>query len=213
MKDYLNEHWRAVLIHNGLADFDALWKLEAQWFEEPNHRRGGWSGVSRCELVRPDGSTCAVFLKRQENHKARLWNHPVRGAPTFLREFQHIMRYRANGIASLEPVYFAMRKVGKDHRAILITEELTGFVSVEDQVQRWIRRAPRHAPFACVFLLQWLRCCATCMRMASSTTAFSRSMFLPEAMRMAVSMRASSTSRNRAGVQLAHSAHCAIFTR
>ena len=146
MKDYLNEHWRAILAHNGLADFDSLWELKAQWFEEPNHRRGGWSGVSRCELKRPDGGTCAIFLKRQENHKARLWNHPVRGAPTFLREFQHVIRYRANGIASLEPIYFAMRKVGKDHRAILITEELTGFTSVEDQVQRWLKEGAPPRP-------------------------------------------------------------------
>lgn len=146
MKDYINERWRPILAHNGLSGFDALWALKAEWFEEPNHRRGGWSGVSRCELKLPEGGTCAIFLKRQENHKARVWSHPVFGAPTFLREFQHIMRYRANGVATLEPVYFGMRKVGKDDRAILITEELTGFVSMEDRVQRWLKEgAPPRA--------------------------------------------------------------------
>lgn len=139
MKDFLNERWADILAHNGLKDFDALWALEAQWFEEPNYRRGGWSGVARCELALPDGGKCAVFLKRQENHVARLWNYPIKGAPTFLREFQHIMHYRECGIPTLEPVYFGMRKVGKDHRAILITEELTGFVSVEDRVQHWLK--------------------------------------------------------------------------
>lgn len=139
MKDYINERWRPILAHSGLTDFNALWQLEADWFEEPNRRRGGWSGVLRYELPLPEGGTRAIFLKRQENHKARLWSHPVRGAPTFLREFHRIMLFRRRGIPSLEPVYFAMRTVGKDERAILITEELTGFVSMEDRVQRWLK--------------------------------------------------------------------------
>ena len=117
MKDFINERWRPILAHNGLTSFDALWKLKADWFEEPNQRRGGWSGVSRCELALPGGGMRAVFLKRQENHKARLWTHPLRGAPTFLREFRHIQHYRACGIPTLEPVYFAMHKVeiGRAH--------------------------------------------------------------------------------------------------
>ena len=139
MKDFINDRWRPILVHNGLSDFGALWQLKADWFEAPNHRRGGWSGVSRCELALPGGGTRAIFLKRQENHKARLWTHPLRGAPTFLREFRHIQHYRACGIPTLEPVYFAMHKVGKDERAILVTEELTGFVSMEDRVLRWLK--------------------------------------------------------------------------
>lgn len=146
MKVFINERWRSILTHNGLSDFDALWKLEADWFEEPNFRRGGWSGVSRCELNLPEGGKCAIFLKRQENHRARLWTHPIHGAPTFLREFRHIIHYRKCGVPTLEPVYFAMRKVGKDHRAILVTEELTGFVSMEDRVQTWLKEgAPPRA--------------------------------------------------------------------
>jgi hypothetical protein len=139
MDDFINEQWSAILAHNGLADFDAIWQFQADWFEPPNKRRGGWSGVSRCELKRPDGSTCAIFLKRQENHGTPSLLHPVRGVPTYLREFRHIMNYRKAGIPTLEPVYFAMRRVGKDDRAILITEELTGFVSMEDRVQRWLK--------------------------------------------------------------------------
>ncbi len=146
MEDFINEKWRPILAHNGLSDFDSLWQLQANWFEDPNYRRGGWSGVSRCELALPEGGSCAIFLKRQENHVARLWNHPIKGAPTFLREFQHIMHYRKCNVPSLEPVYFAMRKVGKDHRAILVSEELTGFVSIEDRVQRWLKTGAPSLP-------------------------------------------------------------------
>jgi hypothetical protein len=56
------------------------------------------------------------------------------------------MHYRSKAIPTLEPVFFGMRIVGKDQRAILITEELTGFVSLEGRVQRWLREgAPSQA--------------------------------------------------------------------
>ena len=138
MNDYVNENWRSILAHNGLSSFDALWKLDSEWFEAPNQRRGGWSGVSRCELQLPTSGKAAIFLKRQENHGTRSLFHPLSGVPTFLREFKRIMDYRSNGIPTLEPVYFGMRGRGKSQRAILITEELTGFISLEDRVQNWI---------------------------------------------------------------------------
>lgn len=139
MKDFINERWRSILAFNELNDFDALWKLDAEWFEAPNQRRGGWSGVARCELPLPEGGSAAIFLKRQENHGTRSLLHPVNGVPTFLREFKRIMAYRGNAIPTLEPVFFGMRLRGKDQRAILATEELTGFVSLEDCVQGWMR--------------------------------------------------------------------------
>ncbi len=141
MEDFINERWRPILAHNGLDNFDALWELEAAWFEEPNHRRGGWSGVSRCELKLPQGGTAAIFLKRQENHGTRSLSHPLSGVPTFLREFKRIMMYRDNAVPSLEPVYFGMRGRGKKQRAILATEELAGFVSLEGLTGKWEENA------------------------------------------------------------------------
>lgn len=143
MKDFINERWRSVLAFNKLDDFDALWKLDAEWFEAPNRRRGGWSGVARCDLLLPNEQregerTAAIFLKRQENHNTRSLLHPLRGIPTFLREFRRIMAYRGYAIPTLEPVYFGMRGCGQDQRAILVTEELTGFVSLEAYEQTWV---------------------------------------------------------------------------
>lgn len=139
MKDFINERWRAILAFNGLDDFDALWALDAEWFEAPNRGRGGWSGVARCELSLPDGGKSAVFLKRQENHNARSLAHPLCGAPTFLREFEWIMAYRQHAIPALEPVYFGMRGRGRAQRAILVSEELSGFSSLDVCQQRWQR--------------------------------------------------------------------------
>ena len=139
MKDFINERWRAILAFNGLNDFDAIWKHEAAWFEEPNQRRGGWSGVARCELRLPEGGSAPVFLKRQENHSTPTWRHPQRGEPTFMREFRRIMDCRRRAIPTLEPVYFGTRMHEGNQQAILMTEELTGYISLEDRVQAWLR--------------------------------------------------------------------------
>lgn len=142
MKDFLAPEWQALFAANGLRTFDDFWKLEVKWFEEPNQRRGGWSGVARCELQRPGGGTVRVFLKRQENHTTRTLAHPWRGILTFVREFRAIMLYRERGIPSLNPLYFACRTQDGKRRAVLLTEELSGFRSLEDYAQEW-RQTPR----------------------------------------------------------------------
>jgi hypothetical protein len=131
MQDYLDATWQTALQRNGLDSFDKLWACDAQWFEEPNRRRNGWSGVARCELTWPDGEKRAYFLKRQENHNTFSWLHPLRGIPTFVREFRHIRRYRACEVPTLQPVYFATRNQEGNARAILITAELTGYVALD----------------------------------------------------------------------------------
>jgi hypothetical protein len=142
MNDYMAADWQRIFAFNGLHGFDDFWNLEAAWFEEPNERRGGWSGVARCELKLPGGDAVRVFLKRQENHTTRTLAHPFRGIPTFVREFRQILRYRRHGIPSLTPLYFACRSVNGERRAILLTEELAGYRSLEEISQHW-RSVPR----------------------------------------------------------------------
>jgi len=137
MNDYMAPEWQRIFAFNGLRSFDDFWKLEAKWFEEPNQRRGGWSGVARCELKLPEGGATRVFLKRQENHTTRTLFHPLRGMSTFVREFQQIQRYRAHGIPSLTPLYFASRRQERNLRAILLTEELSGYRSLEQLSHEW----------------------------------------------------------------------------
>ncbi len=147
MNDFIAAEWQRIFEFNGLRSFDDFWKLEAKWFEEPNQRRGGWSGVARCELKLPEGGTTRVFLKRQENHTTRTLAHPLRGMSTFVREFQQIVRYRECGIPSLTPLYFACRREDGNLRAILLTEELSGFRSLDEMAREWkeMPRAIRHA--------------------------------------------------------------------
>jgi hypothetical protein len=127
IEETVDPYWRRVLALNGLPDFAALWDLRAGWFEPPNERRGGWSGVAKIALELPEGGSVNAFLKRQENHGCRTWRHPLRGVPTFAREFANILRLGACGVPTLEPLYFGMESRGMAGRAILLTRALEGY--------------------------------------------------------------------------------------
>ncbi len=125
--DFVGEGWQEILQYNGLDSFDALWNMDVEWFEEPNERRGGWSGVARIQLQSPDGGVIGAFLKRQQNHMCRSLLHPIRGILTFAREFRNIRNFQQADVPALEPIYFGQRRVNGDHQGILITRELEGF--------------------------------------------------------------------------------------
>lgn len=145
MQAFIAQRWQAILEHNHLDSFDAWWQLEAGWFEEPNQRRGGWSGVSRVELRAADGNTLPVFLKRQQEHTTRTWRHPFRGELTFRREMHNILAYRAAGVPALEPVFFAEQQVDGRRCAVLVTVALEGFAELARPADRRQRRAVIHA--------------------------------------------------------------------
>lgn len=136
MRDFVAAGWSQILAANGLDSFAALWALDIGWFEAPNVRRGGWSGVSCCNLQLPGGGRTGVFVKRQQDHVYRSLQHPLRGTLTFAREFTNLLRYRALGIPTLEPLYFAMRQQEGHRRAILLTRELTGYIPLPHSVER-----------------------------------------------------------------------------
>jgi len=131
MKEYIEDRWESVLKLNKLDHFESLWGLEVGWFEEPNKRRGGWSGVSRISLKTENGGVVSLFLKRQENHNTKVWNSPFKGIPTFYKEFKNIQRFIAYGIPTVEPVYFGYRYVKGKSQSILVTKELEGFASLD----------------------------------------------------------------------------------
>lgn len=132
MSEYFGDNWQEILSANNLATFDQLWDLKVDWFEEPNVRRGGWSGVVKIELDSPHGKV-GVFIKRQENHVTKSPLHPIKGRPTFEREFKNILRLRKHNLATLEPVYFSKRNLNGDLQAILVTKELAGYTPLDSK--------------------------------------------------------------------------------
>jgi hypothetical protein len=140
VKDHCPEKWRAILEFNALNDFDDLWNIEAAWIEEPNAYRGGWSGVARTEIKTPGGGTRGVYLKKQEDYFTRTIRHPIVGVSTFAAEMHRIRQLSQRQIPTLEAVYFGQRRVEGKCRALLMTDELEGFQSLEMLVDHWTER-------------------------------------------------------------------------
>lgn len=123
-----NYHQQLFAQHQ-LADFDAIWNRENAWFEPPNERRGGFSGVGKLSLMADDGKNRIFFVKKQQNHGRKSWAHPFAGEPTFRREFHNLVFLQKNKIGAPKVIYYA-EKTAKN-QAILITEDLTDFVPLD----------------------------------------------------------------------------------
>ncbi len=136
MKHYIAEKWQDILVFNNLDTSQKIWALKAEWFEEPNYRRGGWSGVSRIELKLPEGGSMFFYLKRQEDHVSRSLRHPIKGISTFLREFNNIEAFNRHSIPSLEVLFFEAWEENGHQRAVILTKELEGYYPLSsDQFQ------------------------------------------------------------------------------
>jgi hypothetical protein len=134
IKEYVNKDWHAILKHNQTETFEQLWRLNQKgWFEQPNERRGGWSGVIRTCFSTPEGGEEGVFIKLQENHVYRSWLNPFRPVATLEREFRNIQLCRKLAIPTIEPIYFCQKEVGGKLRAILVSRELAGYQSADDE--------------------------------------------------------------------------------
>lgn len=123
-----------TLALNQLAEFDAIWNVKVDWFEAPNERRGGWSGVGRMQLKTATEASLGVFLKRQENHERRTLMHPIKGEPTFACEFKMMQYLAKHQVPSLKAVAFGQRNFNGSMQALLMTEELVGFIPLEQAV-------------------------------------------------------------------------------
>ncbi|MCD6430382.1 MAG: hypothetical protein J7L57_04080, partial [Deltaproteobacteria bacterium] len=125
---------RELLRANNLETFEKLWQAELDWFEPPNYRRSGWSGVAHYELQQENGETIGVFIKRQENHQRRTLQHP-KGCPTFRIEWQNLKKMATYKIPVPRPLYYGERDQDGRPQAILITYELKGFSALDE----WLR--------------------------------------------------------------------------
>lgn len=112
------------------SDFDYWWKMEGPWVEEPNHRRGGISGVQRCQI---NGAT--YYIKKQTDHTCRSLRHPL-GYATIARETHRLNVCNKLGISTPEVVFSQTRLHQGAIQAILATRELAEFSSVQAWQER-----------------------------------------------------------------------------
>ncbi|GHU06406.1 LPS kinase [Betaproteobacteria bacterium] len=108
-------------------EFDRWWNSSGQWVEPANQRRGGESGV--CLLQQEDGHP-PLYCKRQTGHIYRTLCHPF-GRPTILRELRAYRALASLGVKTPTVVYCAARKQQGQWQALLVTEALQGFISLE----------------------------------------------------------------------------------
>jgi tRNA A-37 threonylcarbamoyl transferase component Bud32 len=125
---FCKPEYKALLQVNTLGNFESLWELEAQWVEEPNVRRGGWSGVVRHTLQNAEGEDIEVFIKRQEGHMSKTFAHPLSGILTLRKEFANIQRLIRYGVPTLEPLYSGY----SGDKAILVTLGLSEHSSLDN---------------------------------------------------------------------------------
>lgn len=132
---YIAPQHQATLALNKLTTFNAMWDVSVDWFEDPNERRGGWSGVGRMDLPTANDAKQGVFLKRQQNHNRKTWLHPIRGIPTFACEFKMMQLLASKKVPTLVAIFFGVHRQNDNQQAALMTEELAGFQSLEDATE------------------------------------------------------------------------------
>lgn len=128
-KIQISTQWKAQLEKAGLLDLEAVANRQFDWFEPPNHRRGGWSGVSRI-ILNPEAlpeDQVPVFLKIQQNHWFRAPNNFFRRQLTFVRENESMTQIAPVVSCTPEVLLFGQWTSGPDTGAVIITRALDGW--------------------------------------------------------------------------------------
>lgn len=129
----------AASIH---SEFDRWWHSLGQWVEPANQRRGGESGVLLLQTKTSSGMP--LYCKRQSGHLYRSLLHPF-GRPTILREVRAYRALARLGISVPKLVYHAARRVQGQWQAVLVTEALQDYVSLQQLYADAPSDALRHA--------------------------------------------------------------------
>lgn len=110
------------------STFERWWQRSGAWVEPLNQRREGESGV---QLLQPrNPSYPALYSKRQTGHLYRSLRHPW-GRPTIVRELMAYQAFTQLGITVPTLVYGSARKHQGQWQALLITQSLQGFISLD----------------------------------------------------------------------------------
>lgn len=136
-QQWIAPEWESALKKADLLNIEALTTREFDWFEEPNRRRGGWSGVTRIVLnpeADPEDQQ-AVFLKIQQNHFYRAANTFFTKKLTFEREFEVLQQLKSATDTIPELALYATWQVGSDVGALLITRALDDWYPLNDWMQ------------------------------------------------------------------------------
>jgi tRNA A-37 threonylcarbamoyl transferase component Bud32 len=111
-----------------LFSFHDWWHRQGSWVEQPNQRRGGYSGVQRIER-----GGRLLYAKRQVGHIYRNVFHPF-GQPTVLREHEAAFGLQRLGVRVPHIVFCGAERTAHGWQGLLITEALEGFVDLDEWI-------------------------------------------------------------------------------
>lgn len=137
MNKFISEEKSLTLKLLNLNSFQSLWDLPIEWFEEPNFKRGGWSGVARVEFSLESSQPLVLFIKKQSNFSRFSIKSPFKKVPTFRREFHRLQFLKNHGINVPNVIFYGEALKG-GVRAILVTEALQGFVPLDSIEVDWL---------------------------------------------------------------------------
>lgn len=139
---FKTEYYQKIFNQFKLDDFDCIWNHHIDWFEEPNERRGGWSGVGKLDLNADAdaGEFLSIFVKKQKNHGRRTLRHPISGEPTFRREFARLEYLERCDIPAPKVVFYDEKKLENADCAILITKTLMDYEPLDRLTERWFEQ-------------------------------------------------------------------------
>jgi hypothetical protein len=138
---FITNNHASCLLRSEIATFEQVWARKVDWFEEPNQRRGGWSGVGTLELGCDESQSLLLFIKKQENHGRKTWRHPIQGEPTFKREFARLQFLEAHRFLAPKVVLYGVSQTSGQQRAVLATEALTTFLPLDHVLASWYPNA------------------------------------------------------------------------
>jgi len=130
---FLDPQWQPAMISIGMGDFSSVWDFPLERVDNPNQGRGGWSEVCYYQLPAPVFDTSALYIKRQQDYSFIDWRSPIKGLPTFQREYANLVWCIERGLPVVKPVAFGVRDKDGHRQAILVTQALDEYFSL-DQV-------------------------------------------------------------------------------
>lgn len=116
----------------GMADFNSIWTLSLKPVDHPNQGRGGWSEVSYYPLPEPVLGVKGLYIKRQQDFVCFDWRRPRKGLPTFQREYRNLSWCLERDLPVVKPVFFGVRDEKGHRQAILITQGLNNYFSLDN---------------------------------------------------------------------------------
>ena len=115
--------------------FSEIWNLPQTWVEPVNTRNGGWSGVSRHEVIIA-GKRRQIYLKRQKGQFRRSARSLLISRPTYWFEMKAIEYLRNRTPLPVEMLAYGEDDVLRGKKAFLVTASLEGYTPLDELIAR-----------------------------------------------------------------------------